>query len=58
MLDTFSDTLELPDTLPDTVLEVFNDFSKSYARLQWPTIISRVKREGCDRQRGVKRNMF
>ena len=32
--DTFSDTPELPDTLPDTVLDMFDDFSKSYTRLQ------------------------
>ena len=36
--DTFSDTLELLDILLDTVVEVFNDFSKSYTRLEWPTI--------------------
>ena len=49
---TFSDTLELPDTLPDTVLVTFNDFSKFYTRLKWPSIMQLCERKrmgpGCN----------
>ena len=44
--DTLSDTPEVPDTLPETVLEVFNDVSKSYTRLEWPTITLTKQRLG------------
>ena len=46
MPDTFSDTPELPDTLPGTVWTLFNDLSKSYTRLEWP-IIRFVKVDVC-----------
>ena len=36
--NTCSDTPELPDTLLNTVWDTFNDFSKSYNRLEWPCI--------------------
>ena len=33
---TFFVIPEFRDTLPDIVLEMFNDFSKSHTRLDWP----------------------